>query len=200
MFKQARRYTRDEIADWPHHPDNEFWDIELLEGEVIPRIPQAYPQGVLTVDIVCRLYDCSRASELGFCAVGSGYYPANDPYTLVVPDIAYLSHERDPGSPPDECVATMPDLAVEMLEPWDSLEKALHKADVYLRKGTSLFWIAQTKPMGITVCRLTERQGLRTDFLGMDDTLTGEHVLPNFEIAISKLFAALTGRGFGNAR
>lgn len=188
---QERRYTRDEVADWPHHPDNEFWDLELLEGRVIPRIPHAYPQGVLTVDIAVELHDCSRANQLGFCTIGSGYYPANDPYTLVVPDIAYLSHERDPGSPPDECVAAMPDLAVEMLDPWDSLDKALQKADVYLRKGTSLFWIAQTKPIGITVCRRSARTGLHTDFLGMDDTLTAENVLPGFDVAVEKLFAAL---------
>lgn len=188
---QARPYTRDEIADWPHHPDNEFWDLELLEGKIIPRIPHAYPQGVLTVDIASRIYDCSRANQLGFCTTGSGYYPANDPDTLVVPDIAYLSHERDPGSPPEECVAAMPDLAVKMLEPWDTLDKALQKADVYLRKGTSLFWIARTKPMGITVCRRCASTSLQTEFLGIDDTLTAENVLPGFEVAISEMFAAL---------
>ena len=193
MVSRKQCLTIDDVRDWPHHPDNEFWDFELIEGEVIPRIPHAYAQGVLAASIAFHLATYVEQSNAGFCTIGSGYYPAGERATLVAPDVAYLSHERTPDFPPDEWVPVMPDLAIELLEPWDTLAQAIWKAEVYLRKGTSLFWLVRPKQRGIDVCRMDADSRIETDFVGLGDRLSGDVVLPGFELEVSKVFAVLRG-------
>lgn len=183
--------TIDDVRDWPHHPENEFWDFELIEGEVIPRIPHAYPQGLLAASIASDLAAYVEKSDAGFCTIGSGYYPAGSSDTLVAPDVAFLSHARDPHSPPDEWVPALPDLVIELLEPWDELTQARWKAEAYLRKGTSLFWLVRPTERGIDVSRMDADGSMQTEFIGKDDKLSGEDILPGFVLEVSKIFAVL---------
>lgn len=191
MDLRRQRFTIDDVRDWPHHPDNEYWDFELLEGQVIPRIPHAYAQGVLAAQVAFRLYDFVKASDAGFCTIGSGYYPAGENDTLVGPDVAFMSHARDPHSPPDEWVAAMPNIVAEMLEPWDDIAEARWKAEIYFRKGTSLFWLVRPAQRGIDVSCTDSSGVIRTDSVGEQDMLTGEDALPGFELPLSDLFAVL---------
>ena len=191
MDLQTQQFTIDDVRDWPHHPDNEFWDFELLEGVVIPRVPHAYAQGVLAASIAFHLYDFVKASDAGFCTIGSGYYPTGENDTLVGPDVAFLSHARDPHSHPDEWVSAMPDIAVEMFEPWDVLADARWKAEVYLRKGTSLFWLVRPAEREIDVSRKDASGNIQTKLLSELGVLTGEDILPGFELEVSDIFAVL---------
>lgn len=191
MDWRQQQLTIDDVRDWPHHPDNEFWDFELIEGAVIPRIPHAYAQGLLTARIAAHLAAYVKQSNAGFCTIGSGYYAADDKTTLVAPDVAFLSHARDPNSPPDDWAPVFPDLVIELLEPWDELSQARWKADVYLRRGTSLFWLVRPAERGIDVSRLDAVSRVETEALGLGDALNGEDILPGFELELSKLFAVL---------
>ncbi len=191
MDLQTQQFTIDDVRDWPHHPDNEFWDFELLEGVVIPRVPHAYAQGVLAASIAFHLYDFVKASDAGFCTIGSGYYPTGENDTLVGPDVAFLSHARDPHSHPDEWVSAMPDIAVEMFEPWDVLADARWKAEVYLRKGTNLFWLVRPAEREIDVSRKDASGNIQTKLLSELGVLTGEDILPGFELKVSDIFAVL---------
>ena len=191
MDWRKQHLTIDDVRDWPHHPDNEFWDFELLEGQVIPRIPHAYAQGVLAAQVAFRLYDFVKASGAGFCTIGSGYYPSGENDTLVGPDVAFMSHARDPHSPRDEWVAAMPDIVAEMLEPWDQLAEARWKAEIYLRKGTSLFWLVRPVERGIDVSRRDTTGNMQTEFVSEDGLLHGEDILPGFELPLRDLFAVL---------
>lgn len=188
---RKQKFTIDDVRDWPHHPDNEFWDFELIEGEVIPRIPHAYAQGVLAASIASHLAGFVKQADAGFCTIGSGYYPAGASDTLVAPDVAFLSHARDPDSPPDEWVPAMPDLVIDLFEPWDELAVARRKAEVYLREGTSLFWLVRPAVHGIDVSRKDAGDNMHTKFFGEEDKLSGENVLPGFELEVSKIFAVL---------
>ncbi len=191
MDLQRQRFTIDDVRDWPHHPDNEFWDFELLEGQVIPRIPHAYAQGVLAAQVAFRLYDFVKTADAGFCTIGSGYYPYGENDTLVGPDVAFMSHARDPRSPKDEWVAAMPDIVAEMLEPWDELAEARWKAEIYLRKGTSLFWLVRPAENGVDVSRWEASGNVHTKFVGEAGALDGEAALPGFQLPVSDLFAVL---------
>ena len=188
-----RPLTIDDVRDWPHHPDNDFWDFELLEGELIPRAPHGFAQGVLAVDFAVHLSNHVEQTDAGFCTIGSGYYPSGENDTLVGTDVAFLSHERDPGSPPEEWVAAMPDIAVELFEPWDSLSLARRKAEVYMRKGTRLFWLVLPARRVIEVSRLDADARIEKESLGLGETLSGEDILPGFELALSDIFAVLRG-------
>ena len=102
--------------------------------------------------------------------------------------MAFLRYDRMPQPPTDKYVSVMPDLAVEIRSPFDTLSKARRKAEVYLRRGTTLVWIVLPKQEGVEVWRLDDSDHLRSEFLGMDDKLSGEAILPGFELEISLLF------------
>ena len=85
----------------------------------------------------------------------------------------------------------MPDIAVELFEPWDSLALARRKAEVYMRKGSRLFWLVLPGQRLVEVSRLDADARIETESLGEGDTLSGEDVLPGFELEVSKIFAVL---------
>jgi Uma2 family endonuclease len=62
------------------------------------------------------------------------------------------------------------------------------KAQAYLENGTALVWLVQPKRRGVEVCRLSEGQSLQTKFVGRGDKLSGEDILPGFELKVDLLF------------
>ena len=85
----------------------------------------------------------------------------------------------------------MPDLVIELLEPWDELGEARRKAKVYLRTGTSLFWLVRPAERGIDVSCKDAAGNIHTKFFGEDDRLNGEDILPGFELEVKKIFAVI---------
>ena len=82
----------------------------------------------------------------------------------------------------------MPDLAVEIASPSDSLAHLRRKARIYLDNGSSLVWILLPSHKGVDVCRSAAGSRLDIEFVGQDGVLSGEDVLPGFELALTKLF------------
>ena len=123
----------------------------------------------------------------------SGHHPPDYRYTLLGPDVAFTRYDRMPESPPDKFVPVMPDLAVEVLSPSESLTRAREKAEVYLRNGTSVVWLVQPEKRGVEVCRLIDVSHLQIEFVGHEGTLSGDRILPGFTLDVSQIFAVLPG-------
>ena len=88
----------------------------------------------------------------------------------------------------------MPDIVVELLEPWDDglAGSALEsRSRVYLRKGTSLFWLVRPAERGIDVSCKDTAGRMQTESLGIEDKLSGHDILPGFELPVSDIFAVL---------
>ena len=83
----------------------------------------------------------------------------------------------------------MPDLAVEIKSPNDTLAELRRKAAIYLRNGTQLVWIVTPNSKRVQVCRLDEDDEIQSDVVAEDGALSGETVLPGFELPLTKLFA-----------
>ena len=62
------------------------------------------------------------------------------------------------------------------------------KAAIYLQNGTRLVWIVKPEQEGVEVCRSVEGGQIKVDCVGVEGSLTGEDVLPGFELALRKLF------------
>lgn len=91
---------------------------------------------------------------------------------------------------PEECILVMPDLAVEIAAPGETLGHLRQKAVAYLRRGTSLVWIVLPSARGVDVCRSASGARLDIEFIGADGALSGEDALPGFELELSRLFPA----------
>ena len=188
MAIQERLYTVDDVWELAHQPENDNIHFELIDGELFQMAPPGLQHGNLAVEIAFYIRNYVKTRDVGLVTVETGYHPPDTRVTLLSPDVAFFSKERMPQSDPRKYVPIMPDLAVEILSPSDSLKQIRRKAAIYLDNGTSLVWIVMPQEMGVDVCRAGEGAGLQIDFFGQDSKLDGENVLPGFELELTLLF------------
>ena len=114
-----------------------------------------------------------------------GYLLTTRPDTVRAPDVAFLSTRRlaearnitdyFPGSP---------DLVVEVVSPSDRLTEVAKKVAEWLEHGARLVFVVNPRQRTVAVHRPV--QPIRV--LGIDDTLSGEDVVPGWSMAVGDLF------------
>ena len=186
---QQRLYTVDDVWELAHQPDN-VNHYELIEGELFEMPPPGYAHGRLAVLIAHYILSFTQVQELGEVTVETGYHPPDSRHTLLSPDVAFLSKAKAPHPFWGKYIPVMPDLAIEILSPTDTLRKARRKAALYLRHGTQLVWIVLPDEKGVDVCRSVDGPRLNIEFVGQESSLSGEQVLPGFELELVHLFPA----------
>ena len=188
MVIQQQLYTVDDVWDLSHQAENAHHDFYLIDGELYTTMPPGGLHGELAGEISRLIGNFVREHDLGRFTVEAGFHPREDRNTLLAPDVAFLRKARAPQPFPVKFIPVMPDLAVEIASPGDSLKALRRKAEVYLGNGTSLVWIVMPAEKGVDVCRAADGSGLNIEFVGQDGTLSGEAVLPGFELDVSVLF------------
>ena len=170
-------------------PENDDKRFHLIDGEiyVFPRARYAL-QGRLVASLLRYVYDHVERNDIGLTTLGVGHYSAEDTNTVLGPAIAFLGKARMPQPLPDEWIPVMPDLAVEIAAPGETLGHLRQKAVAYLRKGASIVWIVLPSQRGVDVCRSASGARLDIEFVGADGILSGEDTLPGFELELSRLF------------
>lgn len=194
MAIQEKLYTVDDL--WAMESDPVFEDryFYLIDGRLYEDNVPGRIHARLAVRISRYLDEFAEAHGFGEVTSECGYHPPETRYTALLPDVAFQRFENLPDPPPEDYVPQMPDLAVEIQSPTDSRRKMLRKAQAYLENGTALVWLVQPKRRGVEVCRMGEDAGIQSEFLGPGDMLSGEDILPGFELDVSKLFDAASGR------
>ncbi len=191
MIVEKQIYTIDDVRELAQDPANDNVLFELIDGELFRMTRPNRQHGLLASEIAFFLRSFTRQIEIGEVVVESGHHPPDYRYTLLGPDVAFTRYERIPDSKSDDFYPVMPDLAVEVLSPSESLNKARQKAEVYLRNGTSLVWLVQPDKLGVEVCRLIDGSQLQIEFVSHDGSLSGGAVLPGFELSVKQIFAVL---------
>jgi Uma2 family endonuclease len=107
-----------------------------------------------------------------------------DAHNARMPDIAFTSRDRALPVAKSDAVPQMPDLAIEIQSPDDSVLRMREKALYYLTNGGKLVWLVFPCKQQIEVHTADE---IRT--LGINDTLNGGDVLPGFALAVKDIFA-----------
>lgn len=96
--------------------------------------------------------------------------------------ISYISTEKQVGWAPKEAYQYPPDLAIELnIADYYSL---INRLSDYLAAGTTV-WIVYVKAGMISVCRPNKPVSI----LYMNDTLTGDDILPDFAMPLAEVFA-----------
>jgi len=189
MAIQQRVYDVDEFWRFACQPENANRRFELINGELVEMPAPGEEHGFIAGEIAfyIRLFDSDR--KLGILTVEAGYYSQEDRSTVLGPDVAF--RRVDNFAPPlqKKWAPTMPDLAVEIKSPSNTFAELRQKASIYLRRETQLVWIVIPERRGVEVCRLDENGNLQTEFVGVDGSLSGEDVLPGFELELAALFS-----------
>lgn len=118
--------------------------------------------------------------------VATGFILTRNPDTVRAPDFAFIAKERLALiSELDEFLAIPPDLAVEIVSPYDRWTKIEEKVQDYLRAGVRLVWVINPKTKTIHVYRSYSEVAVLT----IADQLEGGEVLPGFSMAVAKIFS-----------
>ena len=180
--ESTRRLTERELMNLPE----DGYRHELLEGFLLAEPRPAWGHGDLQTRFARLLGNHVAAGRLGKVVVESGFVLARDPDTVYGPDVAFVSRDRLAANPPEPSrfFEGAPDLAVEILSPSNRIGEIHAKVADYLAAGARLVWVVDPRERTVT----TYRTLLAPNVKKGQDLLSGEDVLPGFEIAAAAIF------------
>ncbi|MDE2749604.1 MAG: Uma2 family endonuclease [Chloroflexota bacterium] len=188
MAIQERLYTVDDVWRLSQLPENELKRFYLIDGELFWDMAPGYRHGRLEILIGHHLLVHAEEHDLGEVTGEVGYYPADDRHTLLGPDVAFIRKENVPPADHEKFVPRMPDLAVEISSPSNTVAELRRKAAVYLANGTELVWLVLPEQAGVEVWRIGPDGEPASEIVARDGSLSGEQVLPGFTLDLRRLF------------
>jgi len=184
METKQRLWDIDEVWELYCDRANDHLRFELIDGELIEMSGPGGTHGRIAIRLGSYLFIFAEENELGIVTGETGYHPRDDRYNLLLPDVAFISFEQAPDPFPEKFVPTMPDIAVEIRSPSNSLAEMREKAQRYLRHGSSLVWIIMPANQSVEI----HRSHSPVETLEIGDTLSGDDILPGFALALRRLF------------
>jgi Uma2 family endonuclease len=101
------------------------------------------------------------------------------------PDGSFVRRGRLPHDvPPRGHVRIVPDLLIEVVSPNDLAWEVEVKVTEYLRAGVPLLWVFYPDTRTVWVYRASAQ----VTHLGLEDTLSGEEVVPGFTCPVVEVF------------
>jgi len=188
MAIQEKLYTVDDL--WAMESDPAFEDryFYLIDGRLYEDEMPGRIHALLAIEIGFHLRLYAAESRLGEVTTECGFHPPTTRHTALLPDVAFQRFDQLPDPPPEGYVQKMPDLAVEIQSPSDTMSKLWQKARAYLEHGTIIVWLVQPERQSVVVCRLGEDGAIHSELKRQGDLLGGYDCMPGFELALNKLF------------
>jgi Uma2 family endonuclease len=179
---KQRLYTVDEFEAMIAKPENSDRLFELIDGEIVEKVP-TLEHGVISGNIFGPVWNFTRERGIGRVAQEVRHRVPGDEHNDRLPDVAYYVDKSRPllshGPTP-----YLPDLAVEVKSPNDSLPKLRAKAQYYLENGCRLVWLVIPDKRLVFVITADDEV-----IFDEDDTLDGGDVLPGFTLAVREIFS-----------
>jgi Uma2 family endonuclease len=182
MAVQEKLYTVEEFEEFLSRDENSERLFELINGEIVEKVPTE-EHSVAVGNIFSAFREFSKPKKLGRVGIEVRHGVEGDAYNDLIPDVAFTASERLLPVVKEGAVPHMPDIAVEVKSPRDSLKKMREKANYYLANGTKMVWLVYPEKRLVTVLTPTSE-----DILTENDTLTGGDVLPEFTLAVRDIF------------
>ncbi len=149
--------------------------------------PAGSLHGTLALRIGAYIQIFIDENDLGYAfAAETGFVLETSPDTVRAPDVSFVRTERLPAEGlPKSYFPGAPDLAVEVVSPYDRASEVQEKVQEWLRHGTLLVWVVEPESQTVIVYR---SDGSAT-VLQKGGELDGEDVLPGFSYSLDRLFA-----------
>ena len=161
----------------------------LIDGELCIKMSPNQTHGRIAGEIARLLGNHVVDLDLGWVTVEVGYHPPGERYTVLLPDVAFESRARAAQAPLSTYAPFMPDLAVEVVSPSQTLEEVRRKAAVYLRHGTVMVWIIDPERQEAESWTAADDGTARSEIIHSDGELKGGAVLPGFTLPLARLFS-----------
>ena len=176
--------TVNDYAAFCRKPENADRRFELINGEIIEKVPTE-EHGIIAIRIAGEIYIYLKLHPIARAGVEVNHQMPNDPYNSRLPDIS-VTLITDAPVVKHGAVPHMPDLAVEIKSPDQTLKGQREKAAYYLEHGCRLVWLIYPHKRIVEIYTADDIQ-----IMTEEDTLDGGDVLPEFTLKISDIFAAL---------
>ncbi len=160
---------------------------ELVRGEVVHRMPTGHPHGLIENLIAFFLTLFLRERKSGRVLTGEvGIYTQRQPDTIRAADVVFISNERLQQVQPSGYLDVAPELVVEIMSPSNTWSEVHKKLAEYFAIDVKMVWVVDPQLEQIHVYRGVDTVKL----IQKADKLTGEDVLPEFEVALAEIFVA----------
>lgn len=182
MSTTTQLMTADELLKLPRGR----FRYRLIKGELITMSPAGSEHGAIVVNLTVFLGQYVKANKLGIVfGAETGFIIAENPDTVLAPDVAFISREHIPESGiPKKYWRGAPDLAVEVLSPGDTAREVEEKVNQWLSAGARLVWTVNPKRKNVIVHRASKEASTFSE----TDELDGEDVVPGFRCRVSEIF------------
>lgn len=168
----------DRFVQLPENADKSF---EYIAGEICEVVSNNYSSEIAAL-ILYFIQAHLRQHHLVGRVTGAdgGYVVCGERY---IPDVAFVSAQKQPRPSHDAYNPNPPDLAVEVLSPGNTDHKMRVKIVNYLHAGTTV-WVVNPDDKCVE-CYVPNHP---PQTLSIDDTLSGGDTLPGFQLATKDIF------------
>src|SRR5881396_3706779 len=156
---------------------------ELVDGEILVS-PAGMRHSEVISNIIGLIWEFLQKNPIGkvYTSDVGIVFPSGN---VRSPDVTYVSNAKLPGGESPETFGELiPDLAVEVLSPSDSLKEVGRKIGEFLECGVPLVWLVDPKHETVTVYRSLSD----TEQYSAQDIITAEPALPGFSCPVSQFF------------
>jgi Uma2 family endonuclease len=167
------------------HPDKEY---EIVAGQPEEKTMGGARHSGVGARLTARLVIHVEAHQLG------GVYGPDATFQIGenqrIPDVAFVAAPRFPVEGEPEGIWPMaPDLAVEIISPYDLYEKVISKVEEYLANGVRQVWLISPEHKTLTIYHTPTHTTILTEA----DDLVSEELLTGFRCRVADLFRSPVG-------
>ena len=183
MTAPDRTMTVEEFDAFTEQPENADKLFEFIGKEIVEVPSNAYSSKIAS-KINGYLFMYLLNNDIGhLTGEQGGYQIAGERYA---PDVAFISYQRQPELAKKGYNPNPPELAVEILSSDDLREerRLTIKLGNYLYVGTTV-WIVRPEENEDII--EVHEPGKKVAVLGKDDTVSAEHILPGFMLAVADI-------------
>ena len=164
---------------------------ELIDGVLVEKTI-GYLESMLAAVVIRLLGNFLEKHDLGIVLGADGTLRIL-PNQVRIPDVCFIRWSQFPNRelPPEPIPALAPDLAVEVLAKGNTEGEMQRKLHDYFTAGVQLVWYIDPRTQTAKAYSAEDRCLELTE----EDSLSGEPVLPGFELPLKDLFAKVRGTG-----
>jgi Uma2 family endonuclease len=176
--------------------DKEFYDFcqqnELLHLErdenkqILIMPPTSANTGIKNTNLLVELANWNRKKNMGVCFDSSTGFTLPDG-SVRSPDVSWITKEKwdqISDSERDEFAHVCPDFVIELKSKSDNLKMLSNKMGKWIKNGCSLAWLINPEDKTVFIYR---KDGTIDKIAGFNNVVSGEDVLPGFELNVSIL-------------
>lgn len=182
---QRRKMTPDEF--WTFCAANRKLRAELTkDGDVIIMAPTGFGSSEENFEILLQLGNWAKKDGKGKVTESNGAYVLPNGATYA-PDAAWVKKERLTKFTPEQMkkfLPLAPDFVVELRSESDNLNESKAKMSEWIENGVQLGWFIDPQKKQVHIYR----SGQDVKILDDPATVSGEDILPGFELDMSEVW------------